>query len=400
MTVPSNHPGLLNRAGMVLGVVVALIPFLFVAAQWCMLQDLAHRALSSGNIGFFHNGPVAPEVWLISLDPSLQPSSKPEGYVGVLSADLLEHVRSEAHRLEPGEMSSYVRGDECFFFTPEKSANPSETDYKPAGVLVADASVAWALARFSGGVIAFLCFGVDVLLWMGVRYMKSQLQRAELAKRDFFANASHELKTPLMVIGAHIDAVRAQHESFDDAAAGIDRELARSERLVGDILLLSKADAGMVDVSIASFDVRETLFDVVRSLGPEARSRGIELSPVNPTPLVLGSDEDKVATILFNAAVNALRHAASVVRVGMTVQEEQIELFVENDGAALGNQEREHLFDRFYSCDAGGTGIGMALAADYADRLGAKLTADSSKGGTRVSLWLPRTWASEHLRAP
>lgn len=53
MTVPSNHPGLLNRAGMVLGVVVALIPFLFVAAQWCMLQDLAHRALSSGNIGFF-----------------------------------------------------------------------------------------------------------------------------------------------------------------------------------------------------------------------------------------------------------------------------------------------------------------------------------------------------------
>ena len=46
MTVPSNHPGLLNRAGMVLGVVVALIPFLFVAAQWCMLQDLAHRALS------------------------------------------------------------------------------------------------------------------------------------------------------------------------------------------------------------------------------------------------------------------------------------------------------------------------------------------------------------------
>ena len=108
MTVPSNHPGLLNRAGMVLGVVVALIPFLFVAAQWCMLQDLAHRALSSGNIGFFHNGPVAPEVWLISLDPSLQPSSKPEGYVGVLSADLLEHVRSEAHRLEPGEMLSLI----------------------------------------------------------------------------------------------------------------------------------------------------------------------------------------------------------------------------------------------------------------------------------------------------
>lgn len=380
-----KRPGPVVIATLVLGLAVALLPALFAAIQWYGLKEVATRALTSGYVGFYHGGPVAPEVWSVPLEDSLRPSIEGDGHVGILTPRFLDHVRDGRGEWRPGSIYSYVRGDECFFFTVEGTGNPRDAG-NPTSVLATDVSVTWVSARFSWYVVSAMCLLVEILLVTGARMVRQRERLADEARRDFFANASHELKSPLMAIGAHMEAVSAGHETFEAAEAVIDRELDRSERLVGDILALSKSEAGMIEAVEAPFDVREMVFDVVRALEPEAKSRGMVLEPVVPKAFVLRSDEDKVRSIVTNLVINALRHGRETVRLVVEVREAKVMVVVENDGVPVDEGTVSRMFDRYVTGDPNGTGIGLALAAQYAALLGATLKVSPSETGTRASL--------------
>lgn len=194
--------------------------------------------------------------------------------------------------------------------------------------------------------------------------------RAERQAAELFANASHELRTPLAVIGAEAALLDREEAEPRQVGRHIEHQVHRMGILVDGILQLSKVDAQPPHPEFAAMDLRETVYDALATVEPLAAERGVELTVGLDRQMPVTSDARMTHTVLLNVLANAVRHARTQVTLtgcgGTTV-------LVANDGEPLGQEQLERLFDRFWSDSDGGCGIGMALAEEYANALGAKL---------------------------
>jgi two-component system, OmpR family, phosphate regulon sensor histidine kinase PhoR len=228
----------------------------------------------------------------------------------------------------------------------------------------------------------------------------TQRRRLEVLRRDFVANASHELKTP-------VAAVRALAETLltalpDDPEAGrrfaerIGREAERLDALTRDLLDLSRVERGTLDVE--PVDLVGLVKEVVGGYADRAEERHIKLSAEVEPGVALRGDRAQLGLLLSNLIDNALRYtpAKGAVCVRLNAAESRAALQVSDTGPGIPAGELSRVFERFYRVDkararqTGGTGLGLAIVRHVAEAHGGTVRVDSELGrGSCFTVSLP-----------
>ena len=205
--------------------------------------------------------------------------------------------------------------------------------------------------------------------------MTDEVQRQQAALRDFLANVSHDLQTPLTSINgfsqALLDGTVDAPETRQDAYRIIEDESRRLLRLVEGLLDLSRMEAGQVEVIMAPVNVDDLLRHIHDLFALRAEELDVRLE-VTPTSLPdVAGDIDRLEQVLANLVDNALRHTpagGNVVLSASRESEATIGIAVADTGAGIADEVLPHLFDRFYRAarpgTEGGTGLGLAIARE------------------------------------
>ncbi|WP_092629690.1 MtrAB system histidine kinase MtrB [Actinopolyspora mzabensis] len=236
--------------------------------------------------------------------------------------------------------------------------------------------------------------------------LKQQIQQLEefgQLQRRFTSDVSHELRTPLTTVRMAADVL---HASRDDLPDGLERsaellvdELDRFESLLGDLLEISRLDAGVADLSTESLDVPYLVRRVMDSLLPIAGTGGVELRGELPAEEVhVLADARRVERIVRNLVANAIDHAeGKPVDINFAADDRAVAVTVRDYGVGLRPGEAELVFTRFWRADpsrdrqTGGTGLGLSIAAEDARLHGGWLDAWGEPGkGSCFRLTLPR----------
>ncbi len=215
--------------------------------------------------------------------------------------------------------------------------------------------------------------------------MLDRLEAGGARQRAFVADAAHELRSPLAALRTVLE-VALVHPDPDGPEPTLRialEEVLRMSRLVDDLLLLARLDAG-VPRRLQEVDLAE----VVREVVPD----GVVLDLV---PAHVTGDRDALGRVVRNLVDNALRHAAGTVGVTVTAGD-TVELLVDDDGPGIPESDRDRVFDRFTRLDsprtrdAGGTGLGLAIVRELVAAAGGTVTAERSPaGGARLRVRLP-----------
>lgn len=231
-----------------------------------------------------------------------------------------------------------------------------------------------------------------------------QAQEADHLKSAFLSNVSHEVRTPL-------NGIIGFSELLEDPAIP-DKEkkeyvsIIRSSgehllSLINDIILISKSDAGQIEIRPRDFNA----VDIVRDLSDffqantQIREKKLKLLTDFPEePLMLHSDPDRIRQIISNLVINAIRHTdKGSIRIGLKLARGEYIFSVEDTGRGIPEEYREKIFERFYQItdSAGsqieGTGLGLSICKALAEHLGGSIQLDSEPGrGSLFQLIIPR----------
>lgn len=230
--------------------------------------------------------------------------------------------------------------------------------------------------------------------------MNAMLDRLESAielQRQFVADASHELQSPLASFRAQLEVSLAHPDSTDwpETARLLAGDSARMEHLVRDLLFLAREDRQdhcQPGAPHSPVDLDDIVLDEAARLRSHCAVR-IDTAEVSAAP-VLGNRGD-LARLVRNLVDNAVSHAASVVRLTVSTVDCEVRLAVEDDGPGVAQHERGRLFDRFYRSDGGrgraegGTGLGLAIAQAIAEQHDGRITIEDAKAGARFVVVLP-----------
>lgn len=224
-------------------------------------------------------------------------------------------------------------------------------------------------------------------------------REAQLTReRDFARAAAHELKTPLAVLRSHAEALR-EDIAPEKRAQYLDIILDESDRmgaLVGEMLDLSRLEAGAVRSEVLPVELAELAEETLSRLAPGARAKGVRLEP-DLHPALVSGDRARLERVLSNLTSNALRHcpAGGAVRVHTERIRGQAVLTVENDGEPVPEQDLPRLWEPFFKGDRsrsrarGGAGLGLAIVRAAVLAHGGSCTAENVPGGVRFQVRLP-----------
>jgi signal transduction histidine kinase len=232
-------------------------------------------------------------------------------------------------------------------------------------------------------------------------FMQTRLREQEQARRAFLATASHELRTPVASLQVVLALLMADLEgeplAVDDArqqARKADEQAARLSQLAGELLDLSRIDAGLT-LRREPVDLGEVLRSIVAELDGHlvAQRRAVTVDAQAASWAL--ADPGNVARILRILLDNALRHtpAAGGVRAELTSSRDRAGVAVEDEGPGVAGDEHERIFERFArgaQAEPGGFGLGLAIGRELARRMDGDLVLDDTPAGARFVLWLPR----------
>ncbi len=226
--------------------------------------------------------------------------------------------------------------------------------------------------------------------------MQRRLAELDSARKQFIANASHELRTPIFSLGGFIELLEEEDpspEDRDEFVRTMRQQIARLTKLTTDLLDLSQLDAGAVAMATQRVDLSSLAREVSRELGPRADAHGSRLELRTPDqPVLASADPDRVRQIIRILLDNALAHTPEGTNVTVTAYsvERRAELTVSDDGPGIPQRIQGRVFERFYTADsAGGSGLGLAIARELAQRMQGRVTIASSKRFTAFTLDLP-----------
>jgi signal transduction histidine kinase len=222
--------------------------------------------------------------------------------------------------------------------------------------------------------------------------MSTQVRMAQQAQRDFVANVSHDLKTPITSIQgwsqALLDGTADTDQERKQAAGIIHDETDRMARMVSQLLDLARIESGQMDLAREPVDLCQILTDVHRNLSVRAQEQGVhltlELSAIPP----ISGDHDRLMQVFTNLVDNSLAHTESEGRVHLSVSphgERAVEAVVRDTGQGIESQDLSRIFERFYQVDksrsrAGdrrGSGLGLAIVRELVEAHGGRIQAQS-----------------------
>jgi signal transduction histidine kinase len=224
--------------------------------------------------------------------------------------------------------------------------------------------------------------------------MLGRLEESRDRQQQFVADASHELRSPLASIRQTADVARSHPDALPEGelADAVLEESARMQRLVEQLLLLTRNDEGAGSQAYHDVDVDDLVLAEagrVRRTGLAVDSSGVGAGRVRGNRLAL-------TQVVRNLVDNAVRHAASTMAVAVREDRHTVELVVEDDGPGIPEEQRERVFERFVRLDEararddGGSGLGLAIVRDIvAAHGGTVLVSTSPLGGARFVVRLP-----------
>lgn len=238
--------------------------------------------------------------------------------------------------------------------------------------------------------------------------MAGTLAQVEQGRVELIGNVAHELRAPVSAVRGYVEAAQDGLMDSQDAMGAVHRELGSLERLARDLSLVSRVEAGQVDLRPQVTDARTLLEHAQQRFALPFEERGVTLrvgplssispaSPIPASPIPVWTDPERAAQILGNLLGNALRHTppGGRVQVGAHARAGRVQITVQDTGSGIAPEHLERVFERFFRADAArtrgeGSGVGLTVARGLARALGGDLTVQSTVGeGSTFSWTLP-----------
>ncbi len=232
--------------------------------------------------------------------------------------------------------------------------------------------------------------------------MQRRLARLDSSRKEFIANASHELRTPIFSLGGFVELLETENPSAAERRAFVAEmrgQVERLQKLTIDLLDLSRLDADVMEIRHEPVDLTEIASEVANEFRPAAKHHGSEIQVRGRGQVVALADANRVSQIIRILIDNALTHTPEGTTVTVTaVRGRRNAEVIVGDDAKKGIDPRviDRVFDRFYTGDTAiGSGLGLAIADELAARMGGRLEVASRRGHTAFTLSLP---PAEHRR--
>jgi len=236
--------------------------------------------------------------------------------------------------------------------------------------------------------------------------MVARLEAAFARQKRFVADVSHELRTPLTGLGGSLEilllgATTGDEETAHRLMSGMYAEVERMQRLVADLLALTRLDEGRLMLHLTTVEVSPLLADVCMQMQSQVHGQSLTYQ-VPPGLPALRGDADQLRRVLLNIVENALKFTPPGGYVELRAANEKqgwVMLEIQDTGAGIPPETLPHVFERFYRADSsrtrqssqmGGSGLGLSLARELVEAHGGTIAISSSVGqGTTVTLRLP-----------
>jgi len=226
--------------------------------------------------------------------------------------------------------------------------------------------------------------------------MQRRLAELDSARKQFIANASHELRTPIFSLGGFVELLEEEDPSPEERQEFVRtmrRQIERLTKLTADLLNLSQLDAGGIVMTLGSVDLSGLAREVAREFGARAELHGSRLELRTPDrPVIATADPERVRQVVRILLDNALTHTPEGTGITVTAYsiERRAELTVSDDGTGIPQRVQKRIFERFFTADsAGGSGLGLAIARELAQRMDGHIAISSSRRFTAFTLDLP-----------
>lgn len=218
------------------------------------------------------------------------------------------------------------------------------------------------------------------------------------SQQRFIADVSHELRTPLTVIKGNVDLMR-RTKSFDaESLDSIDQEAGRLTRLVTDLLLLAKAEAGSLPLTKSTVELDTLLMEVFSEMRILAANK-VQVKLIEIDQLRVNGDRDRLKQVFLNLIATAIQYTpfGGEVFLNLSRSAEYAKLIVRDTGPGIPAEDLPYIFERFYRAEksrtrsgVAGFGLGLSIAHWIVEQHGGKIEVSSREGkGTTFAIWLP-----------
>lgn len=205
---------------------------------------------------------------------------------------------------------------------------------------------------------------ITVMSVIGYKLGK-RIEEDQETNHKFFQNSSHELKTPLMAIQGYAEGIQQGVVDIPSSAEIIIHESEKMTNMIDGMLSISKIDANQLMLNFTTSDLREILYDCLRSVEPIQQQKNITITPLfAEAPVWVHCDESQLSRVFVNVLMNGIRHCNSTVVITCRSVDKDAIVRVSDDGNGIAQEDLPHIFDRFYTGTNGSTGIGLALSRE------------------------------------
>lgn len=232
----------------------------------------------------------------------------------------------------------------------------------------------------------------------------AKLEKLERVRSEFLANVSHELRTPIFSIQGFIETLI--DGAIDDPKVNrefLQKAYEHSERLntlLNDLIEISRIESGEMRMSFRYFNVTDFLRNVAEELRPKAEKKSITLTvAVSQAEVLVLGDRERLRQVMSNLIDNSIKYTDDngTVEVGMDEQQNNVRVFVRDNGSGIGKEHLGRIFERFYRVDkdrsrkVGGTGLGLAIVKHIVEAHNSRIEVDSEPGkGSEFSFLLKK----------
>ena len=230
---------------------------------------------------------------------------------------------------------------------------------------------------------------------------RTEARRLDETRRDFVANISHELKTPIGAIGLLAETLQGATDDSDAVlkfAASLQREANRLGHIVQEIIELSRLQAATEVNNTIEFNIAELISDSLDRVRIAAEAKGMKIVSDASQEVIASGSYEQVATAVTNLLENAINYSDAGGQIGIALRKkgDTAEIVVTDSGVGIALEDQARIFERFYRVDpsrsreTGGTGLGLAIVKHIALNHGGDISVFSKPGlGSTFTLSLP-----------
>ena len=325
---------------------------------------------------------LTPSVRYLEVDGGLTESE----HLSKAEYQLREYCRKENPAAD--EFHTLKTGGSRFVFRLTRvEANEYEKAY--SYVLYVDVGAVMQYSVYLNAVFFAVLAILSVLVCLFGWKLGGYVERAHESQKWFFQNVSHELKTPMMAVQGCAEGIHTGVLDPVGASGIILEETEQMSELVEELLALSRLESGQANAEFHLTDVRELLYDCLRSTEQPAEQKNLRISlRFDEAPVLVNCDEIQLRRAFTNIITNAQRYAKEEIQIECKADKGKAVVRIRDDGEGIAPKLLPHIFDRFFSTSKGGTGIGLSLAKEIVSLHKGTIHA-ANEGGAVFEISLP-----------